>query len=287
MSKTEMNQQLQAAMENFGAAYRKLSKAIERYELTTGTNVNYLPGFVESYPFDKSFDELDVYKWVSDVTNGLKETNFKVLSYKYMNTGGNCMVGIFEVWLPEEKKVVYALTNEEGCTLSVVDYISNELDIDDYDELQIDVCDWGRLTGYEKYFELYRYCLNAYTKDDCKYFGITRGLPFFLLSDELQKLVDDDYHQWLLADGDDIIDTNGVAIVMRPDYEDHVSDKWLQAVRDFYAYNDDLVADDESLANACEGVYTLSFGDRSVQLPFNADTHTAIDTLLRDVINEW
>lgn len=287
MNKTEMNNELKKAMSDFGAAYDMLASTIERYEQMTGTNVNYLPGFVESYPFDKSFDELAVGKWIADVANGMKETTFKVLNYRYMNTGGNCMVGIFEVWLPEEKRVVYALTNEEGCTLSTVDYISHELDIDDYEELHIDVCDWGRLTGHEKYFELYRHCLNVYTKDDCQFFGTTRGIQYHLLSDELQKLVDDDYKQWLEAEGWDLVDTDGEHIIMHPDYEDHVADVALQSIKDFVKYHDDLLATDESLAKACEGEYQLTFGDRSVRLPFHADTHTAIEQLLYNVIKEW
>lgn len=287
MNKQYANEMLVKAMRDFEESFGRLLVTIDTYETETNVSVNYLPGFVESYPFDKSLDELAVGKWVEDVANSMKEANFKVLNYRYMNTGGNTMVGVFEVWLPEEKRVVYALTNEEGCTLSAVDYISNELDIDDYEELHIDVCDWGRLTGHEKYFELYRHCLNVYTKDDCRFFGITRGIQYHLLSDELQRLVDDNYKRWLEAEGVDLVDTDGEHIIMHPDYEDHVGNEALQAIKDFYKYHDDILATDESLAKACESGYLLTHGDRSVRIPFHADTHTVIDSLLHDIIEEW
>jgi len=140
MTKNEKN--LLSAMNDFRDSYNALLLAIDSYETNDKTTVNNLPGFVESYPFDKSIDELAISQWVDDVAERLNAIEFRVLNYNYLNTGGNCMVGIHEVWLPDEKRVVYALTNEEGCTLSVVDYISNELDIDDYDELVIDSVDW-------------------------------------------------------------------------------------------------------------------------------------------------
>lgn len=287
MNKTEMDRKLKFAMAHFACEWGKLLDAIEEYEQQTGASVNDLPGFTESYPFDKSLDELTVKLWVEEVVNRNKPANYKVLNYQYVNTGGNTMVGVFEVWLPERKQVVYALTNEEGCTLSVVDYIRNELDVDDYDDFHIDVCDWGRLTGYEDYFELYRHCLNVYTKDDCWFFGTTRDIQLHLLSDELKVKVSDDYRQWLYNEGRDSVMTDGKDIIVDPDYENLLSDKALLAVHDFYKYNDDLVADDESLAKACESDYLLTHGDKSVRIPFNAGTHTAITLLLDNVIKEW
>ena len=287
MNKTEMDRELTNAMKGFGTAYNVLKVAIDRYEQVTGTDVNYLPGFVKSYPFDKSFDELAVDCWVHDVTDGLKETKFKVLNYQYVNTGGNTMVGVFEVWLPEEKRTVYALTNEEGCTLSVVDYIRNELDVDDYDDFHIDVCDWGRLTGYEDYFELYRHCLNVYTKDDCRFFDTARDIQLHLLSDELKAKISDDYHQWLLAEGRDSVMTDGVEIMTDPDYEAPYEDEYLRDIKCFRVWHDNLVADDESLAEACTKDYRITFANKSVRIPFNADTHSAIELLLHNVIKEW
>ena len=143
---------------------------------------------------------------------------FKVLDFEYFNSGGHCMISIFTVWPPEENKTIYALTNEEGCTLATVDYIRNDLNIDDYDELMIESVDWGTITGYEKYFELYRYCLNQHTRRDCKNFGYIRGLPYYLLSAELQTKVPTGYAEYANEELGGLIDTNGVEIIVSPDF---------------------------------------------------------------------
>lgn len=287
MSKAEMNKELTEAMRNFSAAYSVLRVAIDRYEQETGTSVNDLKDFTERYPFDKSFDELEVGQWVANVVEGLRQPAFKVLNYTYLNTGGNCMVGIHEVWLPDEKRVVYALTNEEGCTLSVVDYISNELDIDDYDELFIDSIDWGRVTGHEKYFELYRYCLTEYTRDDCKYFGITRRLPYYLLSDELQKNVTEDYLKWSVYESDGLFEIDGKNVVEDPDYTQHTNEvKLANELDEIKAFRDwhGGTAADELLYDE---YYTVTFAGHTVRLPYCADSWNAIDDLLLKVIENW
>ena len=212
--------------------------------------------------------------------------NFKVLNYEYLNTGGNTMVGIFTVWLPDELRTIYALTNEEGCNLAVVDYISNELEIHDYDELIFDNCVFNFLQSYDKYFELYRYCLNEYTKSDCRYFGITRGIPFYLLSDELQAKVDDAYLLWLTKHNYDVL-TDGENIVVHPDYE---TDDKLRRVCEWKTWHDGLINNtttDEEMDDLYDKQYRLYFNGRRVYLPFNADTFNKINDLLDSVIREW
>lgn len=144
-----------------------------------------------------------------DNTCETTELPFKVISYEYMNTGGGCMVGIFEVWLPTENCVRYVLVNEAGGNLTTVDYISNELGIDDYDEVTLDSVEWLNVTGNERYFELYRYCLNEYTKSDCKHFGQVAEVPYILLSDELQGQVPNTYRQFADEERNGVIPTDG------------------------------------------------------------------------------
>lgn len=284
MKNTESLRKLLHAMSDFKAAYNSLVMEIDCYEQADKTSVNDLPNFTKSYPFDKSFDELSINQWVTDVIEGIRKDSFKVLDHQYMNTGGNCMVSIFTVWLPQENRTVYALTNEEGCTLSVVDYISNELEIDDYDELMIDYVDWGRVTGHEKYFELYRYCLNEYTKRDCKHFGYKVGIPYHLLSDELQQQIDEDYMQWTIAENIDTFDTDGYTITRYYEYDQlREKDSVLQEIKDFHEWFLTTAANEEFY----EEYFQLEFIDKSVRLPYNADVWSAIDELLKNTIEEW
>lgn len=284
MKNAENVRTLLHAMNGFGLAYDCLRSEIEKYEQETGASVNDLPGFTESYPFDKSFDELAVDLWVSDTVEKVRQSAFKVLNYEYLNTGGNCMVGIFEVWLPEKKQTVYVYVNEEGYTMSVVDYIRHELEIHDYDELMIECGDWGRVTGHEQYFELYRHCLNVYTKDDCKHFGYTRGLPYYLLSDELQHKVPAGYREWCEAENGDMIDTDGEDIVVSPSYEPTAAGGCeLTAIKEFRRWHDTIAGVEEYYNSK----YIIEIAGHRVELPFFAHVWNAVDDVLKETIEEW
>lgn len=284
MKNPESKQQLLQAMVDFNAAYETLQKAIDVYEQKNETSVNDLPGFTESYPFDKSFDELAIGQWVTRTIEDSTSCKYKVLRYQYLNTGGNTMVGIHDVWLPDEKKVVYVYTNEEGSTIATVDYIREELDIDDYDELQLDYVDWGRITGYEKYFELYRHCHSQYLVDDCKYFGITRCVPYHLLSDELQRQIDVDYRRYCEAEQGGLIETDGKKIINYPDYEPPTADgKKLQAIKKFQQWHNSVAANEDYY----EEEYTLTLAGHTIKLPFYAEVWDAVDSLLTRTIEDW
>ena len=284
MKTAENFDKLIKALGDFNKAHHDLLMAIDDYETATGKSVNDLQGFTESYPFDKSLDELAIHSWVHDIYASVNKVKFQVIGYEYLNTGGNCMVGIHDVWLPDEKKVVYVYTNEEGSTISTVDYIRHALEIDDYDELVMDYIDWGRATGYETYFELYRRCLSDYTKDDCKYFGITRGLPYHLLSDELQKQIDADYIVYCETEHGGLINTDGHKVVVYPDYENTADeDKQLEAIKEFKRWHDTIAG----VEKYYEEEYTLTFAGRTIKLPFMADVWDAVDRLLERTIEEW
>lgn len=218
MKNPEALRKLLHSMSTFGAAYHDLLNEIGEYEAATHTDINSLPGFTEHYPFHTSFDEIPIDRWIENIINRTRERAFKILNYDYLNTGGNTMVGIFTVWLPALKQTVYVLTNEIGCSITAVDFISNEIDIEDYDEVTIDRCEFDSLCDNATHFELYRYCLNEYTKSDCRYFCHTYAWPYQLLSDELQANVTHDYLKWCNENNNGCIPTDGINIVEHPDY---------------------------------------------------------------------
>lgn len=293
MKPTANETRLLHAMNEFRDSYHKLLKAVDIYEVDANSSINDLAGFAESYPFDKSFDELAIDTWVDDITERCEGIKYAVLDYEYLNTGGNTMVGIHEVYLPAENKTVYVYTNEEGATISHVDYIRHDIPNADYDKFLLEWVDWGRITGHEKYFELYRHCYNEYLKDDCKYFGTTRNVQYHLLNDELQSKVNVDYLVWLEANSDGLIRTNGVDIIEDPDYatqfEDELDEK-LQEIKDFKQWHDNLINNrttDDELDELYDSQYTLTINGKSINLPFDADTFNNIDYVLKRVIAEW
>lgn len=294
MKNPESLRKLLQAMNTFAAAYHELQNKIGDYEHLNNTDINDLPGFNEYYPFDASFDELYIDRWVENVVEQTRKSAFKILNYEYMNTGGNCMVGIFTVWIPALKQTVYALTNELGCSLTTVDYISNEVDIEDYDEVTIDRCDFDELQPNATYFELYRYCLNEYTKSECRYFGNTIAIPYHLLSDELQSEVHADYLVWCEENNNRCIPTDGEKIIVHPDYDSlftdpHEDDEELQAVKEWRAWHDKLISESncDDVAELYNKKYRITFNGKRVYIPFNADTYSLIDELIKAVIREW
>ena len=289
MQNPEALRKLLHSMNTFCTAYHALLSEIGDYEATTNTDINNLPGFNEFYPFDASFDELYIDRWVENVVEHARKSAFKVLNYEYLNTGGNTMVGIFTVWLPALRQTVYVLTNELGCTISTVDYISNDIEIDDYDEVTIDRCDFDDLCDAATHFELYRYCLNEYTKSDCRYFGHTYAWPYHLLSDELQSNVSRDYLKWLNENNNGCIPTDGVDIIEHPDYIKPEEDWKLKAVKDFRKWHDDLIsnATDEEMQAFYDRQYRLYFCGKRAFLPFDAETFNKINDLLDSVIKQW
>lgn len=290
MKNIEKFDKLIKAMGDLNKAHHELLMAIDDYEIATGQSVNDLQGFTESYPFDKSLDELTIHSWVHDVYVNNRHFEFQVVDYEYLNTGGNTMVGIHEVWLPKESKTVYCYTNEEGCTISPVDYIRKELDIENIPTMDFD---WGRVTGYEYYFELLRRCFNDYTKDDCKEFGITRRVPSYLLSDELQKKIDADYLVWSEAERDGLVETNGKDILIEDVYMAQFNNNLDKQLQDIIAFRDwhysliDNRDTDDGLDELYKSEYILTIDGKSIQLPFDADTFNNVDNLLKRVIKDW
>lgn len=70
-------EQLHSAMNSFMKAYTEMITAIEVYEKALGS-VNELEAFTKYYPFDKSFGELKIAKWVLETTDELKNGTTKV-----------------------------------------------------------------------------------------------------------------------------------------------------------------------------------------------------------------
>lgn len=287
MNKQYANQMLEKAMREFADSYSRLLVTIDTYETETDSSINNLQSFVDKFPFEVSFDELPIETWVNSVIADLHRPKFKVHDYQYLNTGGNCMVGCHNVWLPEEKRMVYVYTNEEGSTISTVDYIRYDLEIDDYDEFIVDCVDWGRITGSEKYFELYRYCYNQYLVDDCKYFGITRGVQYHLLSDKLQEMISDDYLKYLAAECGMMVDTDGEIVVTNLDYEATQDDERLRDIKDWKHWHDNIVADEDRREAMYEEHYQLTLAGKTVRLPFYAETFNLVDDLLKGTIEDW
>jgi len=285
MKNSESLRKLLHAMNAFSAAHLDLLNRINDYERLNNADVNAIPGFMEAYPFGQSLDDVKIQHWVESVIEGVRKATYKVLSYNYLNTGGNTMVGVFEVWLPARNRVVYVMVNEEGAGMTTVDYISHDIEIDDFDEVTLDNVNWERMTVDTEFFELYRYCLNEYTKSECRYFGCTRAIPYRLLSDKLQGDVSAEYLAWCEENNQCCVPTDGFRIVEHDDYIPPVRDfeKMLKDIKDFKDWHDATAGNEELYPHD----YIITLAGRTCRIPYDATAFSHIDELLEDAIEEW
>jgi hypothetical protein len=147
--------------------------------------------------------------------------NYKILTNDYINTGGHCMVGSCTAWLPDAKQVLYVYSNEEGVTVSTVDYINLDLD-GEYDAswtvtaLQIEEPDVT-----DEYFELMRDCLLEYVKRDCKHMSDGYYLHADLIPQSMLDTVSEAYLQYV-SDEQLMIETDGFKIHVDDNYTEYL-----------------------------------------------------------------
>lgn len=114
---------------------------------------------------------------------------FKILSHSYENTGGGCMVGFASVWLPEENRVIFVQTNDEGSSFWTVDAYHAGLDtLKPFDYLTTTYT--SAVT--HKYFEVARECMRRFLRCDGRH-----SLPYVWLPDQVKEQVTEDYTKWL------------------------------------------------------------------------------------------
>lgn len=279
MKNAENIRSLLYAMSRFCTAYKSLKSEMDTLRRVDDKTLKDLINFANRYPFDIPFDELPIEEWFIAVKDQVRRKAFKVLKYEYFNSGGNTMVGSFEVWIPALMRTMYVLVNEEGYTMAFCDYIQHDLDIDDYDEVIFDCGEWDRLVGNEDYFELYRHCLNEYTKSDCDHFSSTAYIPFNLLSEELMSQLTGHYVGWMDEVGYTKYCTDGRNILLHPLYEKPAeADDWrnTKEIKKFRDWHDTTAGDEQYYPYN----YKLELAGKSVELPFIADVWEAVDSLL-------
>ena len=91
------------------------------------------------------------------------------------------MVSVLEVWLPDENRTVFVNVGEGHCTITTVNHIMSDIEIDDFDKITVAMLSYREPDEYavtNDYFELCRYCLFEYLKKDCMYGCYRESLPY-------------------------------------------------------------------------------------------------------------
>lgn len=152
--------------------------------------------------------------------------NYKVISHNYENAGGNCMISVFEVWLPDENRTLFVNVGEDYISLTTVNHVMSDVQIDDYDAATIETLSYRVDYDQSDYFDLYRYCLFEHLKKDCRYQGHCETLPFVWLLDsykrqisaEQREYVEENFGHYFVTDGYKVyLQTEETELELKPD----------------------------------------------------------------------
>lgn len=269
------------ALRNFNKAYDELLSEWQSTDLNATDSISY-------FPFAANFDELDIFTWVEETVSELQHLKYKIVSHYYENTGGNCMVSVFEVELPLEKRTLYVNVGEYSIGLYTHDFISTEVEFD-ISCLLYD-CTFEELKPNSDYFELFKYCVIEYLKKDCKRFDYAGRIPYELLTDEMQQSLDPVYVEWQRNNNMSIFETNGYTVIIDEEYKDLSPDahKALELMlRMKTAYDEWMDNDDDDCKEKFYDMYaTIGFGHFILTFSNNADIYTSMMTMLQGIVND-
>ena len=155
--------------------------------------------------------------------------NYKVISHDYEDTGGHCMVSVLEVWLPDENRTVFVNVGEGYCTITTVNHIISDIEIDDFDKITIATLSYRDVDDFtvtNDYFELCRYCLFEYLKKDCMYGCYREALPYEWLLPVFKDQVLLIERQFVEDECSGTFDTDGCHVwIPTPDGDREISEK--------------------------------------------------------------
>lgn len=151
--------------------------------------------------------------------------NYEVRRQMYGNTGGHCMVGTMEFYLPDIDRTVWVHCNDESVAVTTADTTWNEDNSDSWEhyedyllykktfenELPADVQQW---------FPIIKETLAYTIEQETAYFreGHTFSIPVNWLPDSIRIRADDDYLGWLHEAGEKISIGKGGLIVVDAEY---------------------------------------------------------------------
>ena len=138
--------------------------------------------------------------------------NYKVISHNYENAGGNCMISVFEVWLPDENRTLFVNVGEDYVSLTTVNHVMSDVQIDDYDAVTIETLSYKVDYDQSDYFDLYRYCLFEHLKKDCKHHNRFESLPFVWLLDTFKVQISAEQREYAEENFGRYFITNGYAV---------------------------------------------------------------------------
>ncbi|WP_312645463.1 DUF4406 domain-containing protein [Hydrogenoanaerobacterium sp.] len=159
-----------------------------------------------------------------DMIPAFTPDKFEVKSQAYGNTGGGCMVGTVQFYLPELDKSVWVNCNDECVTITSADYMWNEDHSESwerYDDVLLYQAgfDDALPDDVEPWLPMIKKALEYTIDQETRYFqGRAFSLPTAWLPESIRENADPEYLAWLQAEGKEAQVVYGSNIEMEKDY---------------------------------------------------------------------
>ena len=232
-------------------------------------------------------------------------TNYQIMNNEYLNTGGNCMVHITDVYNCRLKKMQYVFINEEYLVVSDYDYIRNELPHattpDDFMLHVIAIEDVTHEPSFDTHpmfelpeeitdllFDCYLLFIRAY----CKYTSKNYVCRLDALPNVLYDQVTREYSHWLAENELDPV-TDGYQIIIHPQYFADTEDDTpnAKAAKELLQHLPCLLPPDVPIDHVLYDKFVnekiqIIFGEKLFTFENGADIYNALDELAKFVIDQ-
>lgn len=226
---------------------------------------------------------------------------FQVVNVEYENSGGGCMVLVATVYDDLYNQMRYVLYNEEGGSLTTVDYVFSGVDYEDkmllayYDEEEHEAYyEHNKPVEDGETNELFEYCWLEFIKRDCKAYKTTLKAEAKRIPHALRNKIPAGYEEWLKENGQ-LIETDGERIIVDDrfkrlaDVRKEVSNEVCR-LKTFEEYLSHQIAmldgSDEEVEEFYRMKITVSFGDMIVHISNSAAAFQALEKLIDEVLTE-
>lgn len=148
------------------------------------------------------YQELDV---VQNVITSFNPKNFEVKSKVYGNTGGNCMVGTIQFYLPDLDRILWVNCNDESASITTADYMWNtdgSESWDCYEDVLVASFSFDDSPEqWSQWLPMVHETLLYTIEQETAYFKKPFSLPVAWLPDTIRKNAEPGYLEWLQSEG--------------------------------------------------------------------------------------
>jgi len=210
------------------------------------------------------------------------------------------MVEIITAIDKQQASVVYVIADNDGCTISTVDFIQFEIDSDVLDKAILHNGTYTEIFDeLEAYGDLHLLVEDAwlsYIKSICKHTGRHMYVDLDVLPMVLKELLTPQYIKWLI-DKEQLVETDGYTVFKNSYCKLHshlladVMPQYEQAARDMVEHLDEQMRlaqeSDSAMADFNDSEFTFGFRGLTIKHPCGPEAYDGLRLLLTEWLNNY